>query len=306
MKRFNGFHNSSDYRGGLVAIGNFDGVHRGHQSMIRMLVQRALESKIPAVVMTFDPHPISILRPQQAPPSLSTIQYRAELCDEYGVDCFIVTETNRALLNLTPEEFFEQIVCQELNAKGLVEGENFCFGRNRSGDISTLNALCRKPGLTLKVVPSVSHENQLVSSSSIRSLIAEGEMAAAVELLGHPYRLSGTVTQGAKRGRTLGFPTANLDNIETLIPTDGVYAGVIQRAGRSYPAAVNIGPNPTFGETRRKIEAHLVDYEGELYGEQIDVDLFDHIRANVQFANAEELKKQLNEDIATVRRLAAH
>ena len=304
MKRFNGFQNLGDCRSGLVTIGNFDGVHRGHQSMIRTLVKLSHERKIPAVVMTFDPHPISILRPQLAPSSLSTIQYRAELFEEYGVDCLIVIPTDRFVLNLTPEEFFEQIVCQELEAKGLVEGENFCFGRDRSGDISTLKTLCRNSGLTLEVVASVSVEDQLVSSSSIRSLIAEGELAAAIELLGHPYRLSGTVIRGAGRGRTLGFPTANLENVETLLPADGVYAGVTQVEEHSYPAAVSIGPNPTFGETERKIEVHLVDYEGELYGEQIDVDLFDRIRANVQCANADELKRQLAEDIATVRRLA--
>jgi riboflavin kinase/FMN adenylyltransferase len=273
--------------------------------MIHTLVKLSHERKLSAVVLTFDPHPISILRPQLAPPRLSTIQYRAELFEAYGVDCLIVIPTDRSVLNLTPEEFFEQIVCRELEAKGLVEGENFCFGRDRSGDISTLKTLCRNSGFTLEVVPSVLVVNQLVSSSSIRSLIAAGEMTAAIELLGHLYRVSGTVMRGAGRGRTLGFPTANLENVETLLPADGVYAGVTQVEERSYPAAVNIGPNPTFGETERKIEVHLVDYKGELYGEQIDVDLFDRIRANAQFANADELKRQLNEDIATVRRLAA-
>jgi riboflavin kinase/FMN adenylyltransferase len=305
MIRFNGFHKSSDYRGGLVTIGNFDGVHRGHQSMIQTLAKRSHERKVSAVVMTFDPHPIKILRPHQAPPSLSSIQYRGELLEAYGVDCLIVIPTDRALLNLTPAEFFKQIVCHELAAKGLVEGENFCFGRDRSGDISTLKSLCRDSGLTLEVVPSVSVENHLVSSSSIRCLISEGEMASAVELLGHPYRLSGTVTRGAGRGRTLGFPTANLENVETLLPADGVYAGFTQVVANSYPAAVNIGPNPTFGETERKIEVHLVDYEGELYGEQIDVNLLDRIRANARFSNVEKLKRQLAKDIATVRRLAS-
>jgi len=285
----------------LVAIGNFDGVHLGHQSMIRILVTQSRQANVPAVVLTFDPHPVEILRPQHRPPSLCTADHKAELLEQYGVDCLITYPTDRALLDLTPERFFDRIICEELKAKGLVEGENFCFGRDRSGDITTLEGLCRGSGLSLEVVPSVSLADRPVSSSAARSLIADGQVAAAVEMLGHPYRLQGTVTQGAQRGQSLGFPTANLENIATILPADGVYAGVTLVDEQSYPAAVNAGPNPTFGETTRKLEVHLVDYAGDLYGRQIAVDLFDRVRSIRGFHSAEELQRQLAEDIATVR-----
>lgn len=296
-----GWESIESLRGGYASIGNFDGVHRGHQAMLNVLTSRARSENVPAVAITFDPHPIALLKPDAAPPALTTIEHRAELLSRYGVDVTLVLPTDRSLLALTAEEFFETIVRSRLQARGLVEGPNFFFGRNRSGNITVLRALCASHGLSFDVAPPATVDEQLVSSSVIRSLLETGDVAHAVRLLGHPYRLSGTVGQGAQRGRTLGFPTANLHDVATLIPGNGVYGGSTTVDQIRHRAAIHIGPNPTFGEGARKIEVHVLDYDGDLYGRSLSVDFFDRIRDVRRFSSVEDLQVQLQRDIEAVR-----
>lgn len=288
-------------RGGYASIGNFDGVHRGHQAMLNVLISRARSDNVPAVAVTFDPHPIALLKPEAAPPALTTIEHRAELLKRYGVDVTIALPTDRSFLSLTAEEFFDSIVRAKLQAKGLVEGPNFFFGRNRSGNITVLRSLCAAHGLSFDVAPPVTVDEQLVSSSVIRSLLETGDVAHAVRLLGHHYRLSGTVGHGAERGRTLGFPTANLIEVGTLVPANGVYAGWATVDSMRHPAAIHIGPNPTFAEAGKKIEIHLLDFQGDLYGRTLSVDFVDRVRDVQKFASVDELLAQLNRDMQTVR-----
>lgn len=299
-----GFEQPERFRGGWVTIGNFDGVHRGHQSMLTTLVEQARAASVPAVVLTFDPHPIALLRPQQTPPALCSLEHKLELFERAGVDVAIVYPTDFALLRLTPGEFFRSMVLGQLNARGLVEGPNFFFGRDRSGNVETLRGLCQDAGISLLVVPAVVARDRMVSSSEIRSLIAAGNIADAVEMLGHPYRVRGVVGSGAARGRTIGFPTANLEGIATLLPPNGVYAGVCRIQGTHYAAAINLGPNPTFGESARKFEVHLLDFQGDLYGRTLDVDLVARVRDVVRFGSSDALKQQLQIDLQTVRALA--
>ena len=262
MDRQTGFENREAYRGALLSIGNFDGVHRGHQQIISTLVAAARKIDRPAVVMTFDPHPIRILAPDRAPPQLSSLDRKAELLEDLGVDCLIAMPTDRALLDLSPDDFFSRIVRDEIAAAGLVEGENFCFGRDRAGTVETLERLCGDAGISLTVVDHVALNGDVVSSSAIRKAVTEGRLSDAVSMLGHPYRLRGRVVAGASRGSEIGFPTANLADVETLLPADGVYAGVGRVGGARYAAAVHLGSNPTFGESERKLEVHLIDYSG--------------------------------------------
>jgi riboflavin kinase / FMN adenylyltransferase len=302
MQLLRGFTDPDCYRGGYVAIGNFDGVHRGHQRMIGMLVEQARAAGVPAVVMTFDPHPIALLAPGRVPPSLSTLERKAQLIEACGVDVLIAYPTDPTLLNLTPEEFFHQIIRGRLQAVGLVEGPNFCFGRDRAGDVSTLRQLCERDGLQLTIVEAVGgDEVEMVSSSTIRKAIGEGRIAAAVAMLGHPYRLSGIVESGARRGTELGFPTANITGVTTLLPPDGVYAGRCEIADVASPAAVHLGPNPTFADQTRKLEVHLLDFAGDLYGRTLSVDLIDRVRDTMRFDDASALQQQLQRDIAAVR-----
>lgn len=299
-----GFQQPDQYRGGWVTIGNFDGVHRGHQSMLATLVRQARAAKTTAVVMTFDPHPIALLRPQQTPPALSLLDHKLELFEQHGIDTVVIYPTDNTLLQLTPDEFFQKIVLSELNAAGLVEGPNFFFGHHRAGNVDTLKTLCESSGRTLEVVPAVIVDGRMISSSEVRSRIAAGQMAEAVEMLGHPYRVRGVVGSGAARGRTIGFPTANLEGITTLLPPDGVYAGRCSIGGIAYPAAINLGSNPTFGESARKFETHLIGFVGDLYGQTLDVDFLARVRDVVRFESSDALKQQLNQDLETVRALA--
>jgi len=301
MTVVHGFETPAAYRDGYVSIGNFDGVHCGHQSMVATLVQRAHAANVPAVALTFDPHPTELLRPGTAPPRLTTITHRAELLQQYGVDCVIILPTTQRFLTMTAEDFFHTIVRTELQARGMVEGPNFFFGRNRGGSITVLRGFCTANRLTLDVIPPVIVDEQLVSSSVIRSLIEAGDIGESVRLLGHPYRLTGIVGRGAERGRTLGFPTANLNETDNLVPGNGVYAAIVTIDGQRYSAAVNVGPNPTFGENARKTEVHILDFQGDLYGRQLHVDFLSRVRDVVRFKSVDELLAQLKVDLDAVR-----
>jgi riboflavin kinase/FMN adenylyltransferase len=301
MTVLHGFESPALYRDGFVSIGNFDGVHSGHQAMITALVGRAREQNVPAVALTFDPHPIELLRPDAVPPRLTTIAHRAELLQRFGVDCVIVLPTTPRFLTMTAEDFFHTIVRTELQARGLVEGPNFFFGRNRAGSITVLRGFCTANQLTLDIIPPVIVDEQLVSSSVIRSLIEAGDLTESVRLLGHPYRVSGIVSRGAERGRTLGFPTANLTDFANLVPGNGVYAAIAVVQGKRFAAAVNIGPNPTFGEFAKKVEVHLLDFSGDLYGSILDVDFVRRIRDVCQFSSVDQLLAQLRKDVDEVR-----
>jgi len=303
MNVVHGLNAPHAYQGGFLSIGNFDGVHRGHQAMLATLVRSAASRNVPAVVFTFDPHPISLLRPEHAPPALSTISRRLELIAESGVDCTIVYPTDHRLLSLTPREFFEQIVQGEIAAAGLVEGPNFFFGHHRAGTIDTLREYCGEANIGLEIVEPVVVAGRMVSSSEIRRLIVAGDVSAAAELLGAPYVLRGVVCHGSERGRTIGFPTANLSEVATLIPRDGVYAGRAVVAGQSYAAAMNVGPNPTFEEQQPKLEVHLLDFEGDLYDQSLRVEFLQRLRDTTRFDSLELLCGQLRRDVDQARSL---
>lgn len=289
-------------RGGALAVGNFDGVHRGHASLIGRLVAKARELSGPAVVLTFDPHPICLLKPELAQPPLTTIERRAELLGELGVDVAIAYPTNAQLLSLSPQEFFESICCEAIGAKAMIEGPNFFFGKDRAGDVKQLAEMCAARGMTLDVMKPFLDGEKMVSSSRVRSAIEEGDLLRARELLTAPYRVSEVVVKGDQRGRTIGFPTANLNEIKTLLPKPAVYAAEAVVDGKVWPAAVNIGTRPTFGDAAISVEAHLIGFDGELYGRRIDLDLISWVREIRRFAKIEDLKKQLGRDVIEVKR----
>ena len=252
----------------------------------------------PAVVMTFHPPPMALLRPDRVPPALTTLDQKTELIARCGVDCLIRYPTDRSLLQLTPDEFFDRIVMHEVQAHGLVEGPNFFFGHDRAGTVETLQSLGAKANMAVQIVDAVQYEGGVVSSSAIRRCLIAGEIAAANEMLGRPYQLRGRVGQGAQRGRQLGFPTANIESIETLLPDDGVYAGFCTVDSAKFQVAVSIGPNPTFQDDRRKTEVHLIGFEGNLYGQWLTVQLTSRLRNLKTFASRDELVQQLHLDIA--------
>lgn len=292
------------WRGGALAIGNFDGVHRGHAQIVARLCAQAARAGGPAVVLTFDPHPVRLLRPQEAPPPLTWTDRKAELLAELGVQVVVAYRTDAALLGLSAREFFDDFVVRRLGAQALVEGPNFFFGRKREGDVELLRRLAAEAGLTLEIVPPLEVGGELVSSSRIRRLVAGGQVDAARDLLTQPYRIRGMVTHGAARGAGLGFPTANLAAVDTLAPGAGVYGGLARTAGGVHAAAVHIGPSPTFGEHTLKIEVHLLDFAGSLYGQPLEVDFLGRIRDVHPFANRDQLTAQLARDVAAARQIA--
>jgi riboflavin kinase/FMN adenylyltransferase len=297
----------ADVRSGAVAIGNFDGVHRGHARIVSRLLEKAQKVGGPAVVFTFDPHPVRILRPAHAPPPLTWTDRKAELLAALGVDAVIAYPTDEELLQLSAQEFFQQIVRDTLDAKAMVEGPNFYFGRGRQGTIDVLRQLTAAADIDLEVVEPLVEGGEIVSSSRVRGLIGDGRVEEAGGLLTQPYRIRGMVVHGAGRGAKLGFGTANLNAIDTLLPGVGVYAGRGLVNNTAWPAAINIGPNPTFGHDELKVEAHLLDWDGgPLYGQPLEIDFFTRLRDICRFAGVDALKAQLAQDIARTREVYKH
>lgn len=288
---------------GCVAIGNFDGVHLGHAVMLTALRNLAAEQGTQAVAVTFDPHPIAVLRPEVTPPILTTVEYRIELLRAAGADSVIVLPVTKALLEMTAEQFFHTVIVDTFHAKGVVEGPNFRFGRGRKGDTAMLQGFCDRASVPCRIVSPIEIDGQLISSSRIRELLGSRALRQAMDLLGHPYRMTGVVRRGAGRGAGLGFPTANLAEIATLLPAHGVYGGQTILDGKCHPVAVSIGPNPTFGEHREKVECHIDGFNGDLYDKVLWVDLLSEIRPLQSFDSIERLVQQIREDVRTTRRL---
>jgi riboflavin kinase/FMN adenylyltransferase len=287
----------SSARGGAVSIGNFDGVHRGHVAIVRRLLERAEAVAGPAIVFTFDPHPVRILRPEQSPPPLTWTERKAELLAAHGVDWIVAYPTDEALLALSAAEFFEQIVLGKLAAKALIEGRNFYFGHNREGTIERLTALASGAGISLDVVEPVEIDGAIVSSSRVRELIRSGNVEQAKKLLSAPYRIRGMVTHGAGRGAKIGFPTANLGAVDTLLPAHGVYAGRAWIGELSFPAAINLGPSPTFGDATIRVEVHVIGYSEPLYGQPLEVDFLARLRDIRPFESPAALVEQVKRDV---------
>lgn len=290
-------------RGGAVAIGNFDGVHRGHLRIVKQLLARAREVGGPAIVFTFDPHPVRLLRPDQCPPPLTWTERKAELLAAHGVDKIVAYPTDEALLRLTARDFFDKIIIEALDARAMIEGPNFYFGHKREGDVKLLGELTAAAGITLDIVEPFAEDDQMISSSLIRRLIADGEVARAAKLLTAPYRIRGMVTHGAGRGAKLGFPTANLEAVDTLLPQEGVYAGRAFLNGQPIPAAIHLGPNPTFGEGQLKVEVHLIDHDETIYGRPLEVEFLQRLRGIVKFDSQEQLVEQLQQDVTRAREI---
>lgn len=291
----------ADCTGGAVTFGNFDGVHLGH----RALIDAAKRAGRPAVVVTFDPPPLAILHPTAVKPPLSTTDDKVKWALQAGADRVITLVTDPALLSLSPEAFFEDIILRQFQAKAIIEGVDFRFGRRREGDRLLLERLAREAGIVCQIVPPVEFEGEAVSSSRVRQGLTSGQVRQATSLLARPYSITGLVVHGAKRGRTIGFPTANLDRVPTLVPGVGVYAGQVEIDGRTFAAAANVGPNPTFGEDERKIEIHVIDFSDDLYGRTLTLEFLHRIRDTQPFASVDELKARLQLDIAAARQIVA-
>lgn len=272
-------------------------MHQGHAQIIERLNYHANQVSGKSVVFSFDPHPVRLLRPEMAPPPLTWTKRKAELLAAIGVDALIAYPTNMEMLQKTPVEFFESVIVEKISAKAIVEGPNFFFGKGRAGTTETLLELSSQHGIDAEIVnPKIDGES-LISSSRIRELIRLGDVESARRMLTQPYRIRGLVSHGAGRGATIGFPTANLEGIDVLLPPLGIYSGRVNIGEKDYAAAIHIGPSPTFGDKATKTEVFVLNFNNSLYGETLEVDFFSKLRDIRSFPSQKALTDQLSLDV---------
>ncbi|MCW2596679.1 MAG: hypothetical protein JWP39_2567 [Jatrophihabitans sp.] len=297
----------------VVTIGVFDGIHRGHASIIADAVQIAAERGVPSALITFVPHPSEVVRPGSHPPVLTSIVRRAELVEALGVDVFCALPFTLEFSRMPPDEFVHQALVDRLHASAVVVGENFRFGHKAAGDVTLLEQLGHTFGFTTHGVALLREGDTPMSATYVRSCVLAGDVATAAQVLGRPHRVDGVVERGDQRGRELGYPTANLrTDAWAAVPADGVYAGRVVRLdewGRTVPggllgtAAISVGTNPTFEVRQRRVEAYILDFEGDLYGANVGVEFDERLRGMEKFASVTDLVEQMADDVARTRAL---
>lgn len=290
----------ADFGPSAVTIGNFDGVHRGHQGVLARTVATARARGLAAVAVTFDPHPAQVHRPDAAPPLITGLTDRLHLLADTGLDAVLVITYTLDFAGQSAEQFVRRYLLEGLRARCIVAGQDVRFGRGNDGDLHTLVDLGKHYGFDVDVVPDVAGHapGRRWSSTWVRELLAAGDVAGAAQVLGRPHLVRGVVVRGDGRGRELGFPTANLGQVTGLVPADGVYAGRL-RHGEVYPAAISVGTNPTFDGADRRVEAHVLGRDDlELYDAEVVVEFVDRLRAMVRYTSVEELITQMHDDVA--------
>jgi riboflavin kinase/FMN adenylyltransferase len=297
----------------VVTIGMYDGVHRGHQKLIGAAVARARAMRRPCLLLTFDPHPAEVIRPGSHPAILTSMDRKAELVAELGVDAMCVLPFTPDFMRLPPETFTHTVLVEHLHAAEVVVGQNFTYGFKASGTVDTLREEGRRFGFAVENVSLASvgddEDDVTISSTYIRACVAAGDMASATRALGRPHRVDGVVVVGDRRGRAMGYPTANVETAPfTAIPADGVYAGFLvgrdPRSGASRdkrPAAISVGTNPTFQGSRRTVEAFVLDWDGDLNGEHVGVEFVERLRAMARFPDVDALRAEMDRDVVRTR-----
>jgi len=284
-----------------LTIGVFDGIHLGHRRLMERLKEEAERGGLVAGVLTFDRHPQQVLHPESTMPYLTSKEEKLSLLRQLGVDLVVVLPFTRQTAQLTARQFVS-LLRKQLKMRTLVVGPDFALGRGREGDATYLKTLSREMGFTLVAVPTVRKNGEVVSSTAIRTALASGELDRVTRLLGRPFSISGQIGPGAERGRTLGFPTANLSvDPGKALPPDGVYVTWAYINGRVHPSVTNIGLRPTFGDGQRNVEVYLLDFQGDLYGQELRIELVERLRGEKRFASAEELKAQIASDVDQAR-----
>ena len=314
MRRWRGLEATpGDLGRTVVTVGMYDGVHRGHQQLIGTAVARARALGRPCLLLTFDPHPSEVVRPGSHPAILTSLDRKAELVAGLGVDEMCVLPFTPEFMRLSPETFTHTVLVEHLHAASVVVGENFSYGHRAAGTVTTLAQEGRRFGFTVEPVPLAGDSSAdgeiTISSTYVRACVAAGDIVSAARALGRPHRIEGVVVRGDRRGRELGYPTANVESPPfTAIPADGVYAGGLvildPRTGASVntsPAAISVGTNPTFQGTRRTVEAYLLDFDGDLYGEHVGVEFVQRLRPMAAFSGVEDLVAQMDRDVARTR-----
>ena len=305
MQRWRGVTSApSGWGRSVVTIGVFDGVHRGHQQLVGGAVETARRLGLPAVAVTFDPHPTEVVRSGSQPAMLTSQRYRADLLERLGVDVVCVLPFTREFSRLDPDEFVHAVLVEGLHAAAVVVGENFRYGHKATGDVATLTDAGRRLGFSVEGVPLLGSDDTTWSSTYVRSSVKAGDVEAAAAALGREHRIEGVVVRGDQRGRELGYPTANVEPLPwSAVPADGVYAGRLVRGGQELPAAISIGTNPTFDGLERRVEAYVLDFTGDLYGEHVGLSFTARLRDTLRFDGVEPLLVQMAHDVERAREL---
>lgn len=291
----------SSGRRAIVSVGNFDGLHLGHQKIIRQVIECAQMDQCVSSVITFDPHPLKVLRPGNAPPLVETMNQRMEQLAAMGLEAALVLRFDRALAALSPEEFVRGVLVQELKTAAILVGQNFRFGHRQEGTVETLTELGRRFGFSVQIVEPVVIDGEFISSTGVRNSVAEGRVARAARLLGRPFALTGEIVRGSGRGSTVLFPTLNLAAEQELLPKVGVYATETRVEGRFYRSATNVGFRPTFDGTLLGVESHLFDFSRELTKGRLEVRFWERLRDEQKFSGPAELRSQIAADLHQVR-----
>ena len=289
----------------VLALGNFDGVHLGHQAIFQHVVTRAREVDGTSMVFTFEPHPLQVLAPEKAPPLLTTYAQKIRLIAALGITVGLRVPFTEQFARQEPIEFVREVLWRHLGIHEVVVGHDFRFGHRRAGTVDFLQAQAAPFGYRVTVIPAIMQEDTVVSSSNIRRLLLQGQVEQAARLLGRHYAIEGPVVEGFRRGRQLGFPTANVRPMNAIVPHKGVYTVRVEWENRLYPGVANVGYNPTFGNQALSVEAHLFDVDADLYGATVRVEFLHRIRDERKFASVEELAAQIASDAQEARTVHA-
>jgi riboflavin kinase/FMN adenylyltransferase len=288
----------------VLTIGNFDGVHKGHLTLFDMVKERAKSINGQSALMTFDPHPIKVMKPGNGPPLITLTQQKLQLIEYANIDVIFCIPFTKEFASITANEFVQDILVDRIGIKEIVVGYDYTFGQGRKGDIRLLQEMGEALGFMVHVVEPVHVGNKLVSSTSIRKLVQDGNLSEAKQLLGRDYQISGTVVRGKNRGgRLLGFPTANLELIDELVPKVGVYAVKVVVGDQSFDGVTNIGYNPTFGKGPFSVESHILDFKEDLLGKDIQVKFVERLRDERPFGSIKDLADQIGRDVLSARKL---
>jgi riboflavin kinase / FMN adenylyltransferase len=290
------------FRNSFATIGNFDGVHMGHQFLFKTLIQEAHEENQKTVVITFDPHPKKVLHPDRRPfYSITTLEEKIRLIEKQGIDALIIIPFTLEFSETSAEEFVQDLLWDKLHIRKMFIGHDYTFGKNREGNKSFLSAFGNQLGFEVNLINAFKINDTIISSTCLRHAILEGDLKAATTILGRPYNLSGIVIEGSRRGSNLGFPTANIKPVKVLIPLNGVYAAVTHMEESRYRSVLNIGVNPTFADEKFSIEVHILDFNDNIYGKPLDILFIDRLRDEIKFEGPEKLVEQIKQDIDQAR-----